>query len=382
MILQSLLLTKDDPTAETLIEVLLQFGVVVYRAENIDTAMDKLADQRFDQVIVDFDDPPSAARLLEACRQLFGPGHNPAVTVALLQDRAQIASIPSAHFILTKPVNPEQAQNTLRAATALLKHERQQSRRVAVQAEISIRTSENSTTAAPTVEGILLDLSAGGMGVLTAKPFEPAALVQASFKLPPDGAVIVSAAEVAWSMANGQTGLRFLDLDPTLRHQMDVWLAAHSQEDRPQEPDVITQCKLTDLSLGGCYVQTESPFPRSSAVELRLRAAGIEIKAEGLVRVMHPGHGMGVEFLARTGDQQKSVANFIACLMEQPDAAPELETSPRALIANAADLNRASDPQSEADDPLLELLRTGQALDEEAFLAELHAQRTQEHVSV
>jgi c-di-GMP-binding flagellar brake protein YcgR len=53
----------------------------------------------------------------------------------------------------------------LRAATALLKRERRQSLRVAVQAAVSIRIDESNT-----VEGILLDLSTGGMDVLAAKP--------------------------------------------------------------------------------------------------------------------------------------------------------------------------------------------------------------------
>jgi hypothetical protein len=143
----------------------------------------------------------------------------------------------------------------------------------------------------------------------------------------------------------------------------------------PEEPDAVTQCKLTDLSLGGCYVQTESPFPQSSAVDLCLRAAGMEIHAEGLVRVMHPGHGMGIEFPARTEEQRKSVGDFIEFLTGQPGATPQLEISPRSLVANAVDLSRTASAEADADDPLLELLWTGPALEEEAFLAELQRQR-------
>ena len=199
-------------------------------------------------------------------------------------------------------------------------------------------------------------------------------MVRISFQLP-DGAGIEGDAEVAWSIANGQTGLRFLDMDPKMRGEMGDWLSARSQDALPEEPDAVTQCKLTDLSLGGCYVQTESPFPQSSAVDLCLRAAGMEIHAEGLVRVMHPGHGMGIEFPARTEEQRKSVGDFIEFLTGQPGATPQLETSPRSLVANAVDLSRTASAETDADDPLLELLRTGPALEEEAFLAELQRQR-------
>jgi CheY-like chemotaxis protein len=378
MILQALLVSKDDPTAETLIQVLAQFGVAVDRSNAADVAVTRLAEERFDQVIVDFDDPEAASLLLESCRRLVGPEHNPPVTVALLHDPAQIRSIlgAGAHFILTKPITYEQAQTTLRAATALLKRERRQSLRIAVQAPASIRVDDNNT-----VEGILLDLSTGGMDVLAAKPLPASAMVRVSFELPDGGAGIEADAEVAWSTANGQTGLRFLEMDPKMREEMGEWLSARSHDALPEEPDAASQCKLTDLSLGGCYVQTESPFPQSSAVDLCLRAAGLEIHTEGLVRVMHPGHGMGIEFPARTEEQRKSVGEFIEFLTGQPGTTPQLETSPRALLASAVDLSHSSSGATDAEDPLLELLRTGNALDEEAFLAELHRQRNPEIVS-
>ncbi len=385
MILQTLLVSKDDQTAETLIQVLAQFGVAVDRSNAPDVAVIRLAEERFDQVIVDFDsdfeassdagshNSVGASQVLEACRRLAGPDRNPPVTIALLHDASQIRSIlgEGAHFILTKPVTPEQAHNTLRPATALLKRERRKSSRVAVQAAVSIRIDDNNT-----VEGIMLDLSTGGMDVLAAKPLPSATMVRIFFELPDGGAGVECEAEVAWSTANGQTGLRFLDMDAKMREQMAEWLTARSHDALPAEPDAVSQCKLTDLSLGGCYVETESPFPQSSAVDLCLRAAGIEIHTEGLVRVMHPGRGMGIEFPANTEEQRKSVGEFIEFLSSQPGATPQLETSPRALVANALDLSQSGSAETDTDDPLLELLRTGNGLQEDAFLDELRRQRT------
>jgi hypothetical protein len=205
-------------------------------------------------------------------------------------------------------------------------------------------------------------------------------VVRVSFELPDGGPGIEGDAEVAWSSPNGQVGLRFLDMGALMREQVAEWLASRSPDALSEEPDTVSQCKLTDLSLGGCYVQTESPFPQSAAVDLCLRATGLEIHTEGLVRVMHPGHGMGIEFPAVTEEQRKSVGDFIEFLTGQPGATPQLEISPRALVANIADLNHSANPESEPDsqseDPLLELLRTGTALEEEAFLEELHRQRT------
>jgi DNA-binding response OmpR family regulator len=377
MILHTLLTSKDDLTAETLIQVLVQFGAVVDRSNAADVAVSRLAEERFDLAIVDFDDREGASLLLEACRRLEGPDRKPPVTVALLPDASEIRAIlgAGAHFILTKPVALEQAQNTFRAATAVLRRERRQSSRVAVQAPISIRIDDSNT-----VEGILLDLSTTGLDVLAAKSLPSAAQVHVSFELPEGASAIQATAEVVWSTANGQTGFRFLDMDDQMRQEMGEWLAARSHDALPDEPDTVSQCKLTDLSLGGCYVQTESPFPQSSVVDLCLRATGMEIHTEGLVRVMHPGHGMGIEFPARTEEQRKSVGEFINFLTGQPDAAPRLEASPRHLVASTVGQSE-TDTESDGEDPLLELLRTGNVLEEEAFLAELQRQRTPAAVS-
>ena len=372
MILQALLVSKDDPTAETLVQVLAEYGIAVVRSNTADVAAPRLTEERFDAVIVDFDVPETASLMLESCRRLVGPDRNPPVTIALLPDATQIRAIlgAGAHFIFVKPVSREQAQTTLRAATALLKRERRQSVRIDVQASVSIRTQE------ATIEGIALDLSSGGMDVLSAKPLSSAARVRISFELPNEAAAIEADAEVVWSTPNGQTGLRFLDMDDSTREKLDAWLKARSQDAAAEELEIPSPCKLTDLSLGGCYVETDSPFPQSSAVDLCLRVAGLKIHTEGLVRVMHPGHGMGIEFPARTEQQRHSVGEFIECLTSQPGTQPQLETSPRSLFASNADLSQTASAEGDAEDPLLELLRTGSGLEQGEFLAELAHQRS------
>ena len=379
MILKALLVSKDDLATETLTQVLANFGVAVDRSSAADVAVARLEDEHFDQIVVDFDDPDTASLVLESNRrQATKKQVNPAVTVALLPEASQIRAIlgAGAHFILVKPITHYQAQATLRAATSLLKRERRQSFRVPVQAPVSLRTE-----ATQHIEGILLDVSSGGMDVLSAKPLPSAALAHFSFELPDCNVQVEGDAEVAWSSANGQTGLRFLDMDPRMREQLGEWLAAHSDEALPEEADPVSHCKLTDLSLGGCYVETQSPFPQSSAVDLCLKAAGMEIHAEGLVRVMHPAHGMGIEFPARTDEQRKNVGEFIEFLTKQPGAKPELEISPRALLASAEELHAKTEPGSENEDALLELLRTGDALEQVQFLEDLHRQRNSADIS-
>jgi CheY-like chemotaxis protein len=377
MILKTLLVSKDDQAAETLTHVLANFGVAVDRSSAGEVAVARIGEEDFDEVIVDFEDTGTASLVLESVRRRAAEGHlTVPVTIALLRDTSQIRNIlgAGAHFILTKPISDDQATTTLQAATALLKRERRRSFRVAVQAAVALRTNE-----IPNLEGILLDLSAGGMDVLAAQSLSPAALVHFSFELPDGGAKAEGEAEVVWSSPNGQLGLRFLDMPMEMREKLGAWLTAHAQEALPEEPDPVSQCKLTDLSLGGCYVETVSPFPQASSVDLCLKTAEMEIHTAGVVRVMHPAHGMGIEFPARTEEERKSVGDFIEFLTRTPGVTPQLEISPRSLVASAEELDQH--PAGESDDPLLELVRNGGVLEQNEFLSQLHGQRTSQESS-
>ena len=374
MMLQALLVSKDDHSSEALVRVLAELGVAVTRSSAADVAVARLSGEPFDQVIADFEDSQTASLILENCRRLATAHRNPPVTVALLGDIRQIRAIlgAGAHFVLTKPIRLDRALATLRAATALLKRERRKSLRIAVQVPTTIRLEDENTV----VEGILLDLSTGGSDVLAAKPIALSTLVHVSFDLPDCPLHVEAHAEVAWRTSSGQIGLRFLDMETRIRERMAEWLKSKSREVLPDDQGPVGRCKLTDLSLGGCYIETESPFPQSSAVDLSFKAPDMEIHIEGLVRVMHPGYGMGIEFPARTPVQRKTVADFIDWLTHHPEEKPQLETSPRSLVANEIDISQSDTHPGDADDSLLTLLRAGSTMEQEEFLSQLSRQRT------
>lgn len=54
--------------------------------------------------------------------------------------------------------------------------------------------------------------------------------------------------------------------------------------------------KITDISLGGCYVEMLGPPPINSVVELDLDSSPTPLHLSGTVRSSQPGFGMGIEF--------------------------------------------------------------------------------------
>jgi len=376
MTLQALLVSKDDYSAEVLSRALANFAIAVERFSEPEIALHRLGEQRFDCLIVDFDDADIALQLLKMATQ---PKPAALLSVALSSDESSVRQVlkNGAKFVLHKPISSEQAAATLRAATALLRRERRRSFRVPVQAPVQVALSGGDQ-----LEGIMLDLSQTGMDLLAAQPLQPAALIGLRFTLPDGSLEIDTHGEIAWANPNGQSGVRFLDLPEPQVEKLKSWLLANESEVPPDEPDPVSTCKLTDLSLGGCYVDTESPFPERALVDLCLKAADIEIHADGIVRVMHPGSGMGVEFPSRTSAQRETVAHFIEFLTSRPGTMPELLISPKAIVADETQFQQpASSPEEHLEDPLLELLRNGEALSREEFLAELQRQRNPEAVA-
>ncbi len=371
MTFQALLASKDDEAAAVLTPVLSGFGITALCCSYPD-AICKLTEQKFDAVIVDFDDPHSGELVLQNVQQSSSGGH--IVTVALLSDKASVRKVfgEGANFILYKPVTAEQAEAGLRAATALIKRERRIAYRVPVQVPVQLTVQDVQ------MEGILLDLSEGGMDILAAQPLCPGTSIEARFMLPDGESEIQVRGEIAWANPNGQAGTRFTGVSENVSTTLKSWIAAHSPELPPQDPEPVTQCKLTDLSLGGCYVQTESPFPERSAITLCLKADGMETQVNGTVRVMHPTFGMGIEFPSHTTEERGQVASFIGFLSSRPGTMPELLITPRAFTAAEQTENSISASGEELEDPLLDLLGRADSLSQEDFLQQLQQQRSSE----
>ena len=219
MNLQALLVSSDDSAADVLGRVLSGFGLAMDRSSDPETTMARIHQQKFDALIVDFDEPKAAEEVFQQAQKL---GTGP-LTIALVADTTKVREILSggAHFVLYKPVSEEAAQAGLKPAAALLNRERRRAIRIPVQAAVEISLPDTRK-----VDGILLDLSETGMDVLTAEAQIPGALLAFHFQLPDGGIDIEAHGQVAWANPNGQTGVHFLDLSETALAELKSWLKA------------------------------------------------------------------------------------------------------------------------------------------------------------
>jgi c-di-GMP-binding flagellar brake protein YcgR len=364
MSLKSLVLCSDEKIVRVLRRVLGDLDIGVELCADSDSALRKLTRQRFEAIIVDVTDD-GASEVLRSARN--APCNKQAVAVAIVEPIIGLKAVFNigAHFVLYKPVSSERAKSSFRAARALMKSERRRNARVAVQIPVVLRSPE----AGGNMKVNTIDLSEGGMAVSMPNKRRPTGRWQIAFSLPGTEATLELPAEFAWEGTSAQAGLRFQQISPEATQQLREWLKQNSPDEEQDDPPI--SCKLTDLSLGGCYLEISSPFPASSRVTLSMRAGAVEVRAHGVVRIMHPDKGMGVEFTQTTPEHRAAVEKFLEVLNENRTLSPELLVEPEGLESESS-----ARPPADSDDPLLQLFY-GETLTAEHFHEAMHKQRNQ-----
>jgi len=69
---------------------------------------------------------------------------------------------------------------------------------------------------------------------------------------------------------------------------------------------------VTDISRGGCYVETEQLLPIGSDVQLRLNIANMSLEISAWVATNHPLVGMGFQFLPIPESKQSEFTVMLA----------------------------------------------------------------------
>jgi hypothetical protein len=72
-----------------------------------------------------------------------------------------------------------------------------------------------------------------------------------------------------------------------------------------------TLCKVTDISLGGCYIELMMPFPEGTPIELDLFWQDRKLTLDARVATSHPAIGMGVSFFGFAEDQYRLLQQLI-----------------------------------------------------------------------
>ncbi len=368
---KTLLLSTDEKAVQILRRVLSDLEISVEHCTAADEAVRRVNRQRFEAIIVDASNRAEASSVLVAAKA--SPVNQRALTIVLVEASVGLKGgfEMGAHFVLHKPFAVERAKASFRAVRALMKRERRLQLRVPVQVAVECSGLDN-------YKARTFDISEGGMAIQFTGRVAKEDLLRFSFELPGMFRKLEIHGQLAWGGRGDQAGVRFTNATDDQRKAIHRWLNSQLPEPEPDD-DPPVNCRLTDLSLGGCYLTTPSPFPRGTQVVLSIKTADFQVRAGGIVLVAHPEFGMGVEFLQMTSEQRDQAHRMVATLRALGGKSPDLQVEPDGLVTAspndslAAFQSAATDPASE--DTLLDLFRYQFQAPVEIFLHHMREQR-------
>ena len=373
MTLSSLLVCADEASVQVLNRVLEELGIKVELCPDVTRAAVRLAQERFDLIILDCEKQGDVTSLLHETRSSRLNDTTLAVAVVAGQENIREIFSLGVNFVLYKPVSSERALSSLRAAQGVLYRDKRRKGRATVHTHATIDYAGGEQARAT-----LVDLAEDGMAVNFGKRLPPTCKVYFQFQLPGQMASVRLSGQVVWQDWNGRAGIQFVDVPQTSRRVLQEWLnmnladaprqqlaaeevnvehsirpdengvlavagkkqdlkikssdgeAAARLRDEPSNrrgqaryacrlgaevyqtgSSVRNYCHLSDLSPGGCYLEMPLAFAQGTAVEITVRTQNMKLRLSGEVKSSHPGYGMGVLFHVNTRDERHGVRQLI-----------------------------------------------------------------------
>lgn len=217
MTLLSMVISRDWQEISVLECILggLHIGVEVVTEPK--KAQAQLAKSKIDALIVDCD-LDGTSNFLRGLRN--GAIQNPVPLVIVSGSRGRNGlEAKGASFIFQKPISVEQAVHTLSAARNIIVEGRLRYHREGLNAPVSLSCRSRNRMSA-----LLRNVSQGGIGIRLHRPASLSGPIEAHFALPGTKRRMRAQGEIAWIGAEGDAGIRFVDMKPQAKRRLQLWL--------------------------------------------------------------------------------------------------------------------------------------------------------------
>ena len=224
----ALVLCKDAPTRQLMIESLQQLAIRPEICEEGFVAAGLLDNKKFEAVIVDLLLGDEA--LLVLARLRFSRANRTAVSFAITtESESQTSERPDATFVLQRPLSSASINQNLRAAFGLIVRERRRYFRCAVAVPALIRGRQSGDVLCQTV-----NISEGGIAINCPVTLDSDFRPLVRFSLPDRPSPLFAEAKVVWLGQGGMVGLQFQSLAAPQESELQEWLARKLDETLPE----------------------------------------------------------------------------------------------------------------------------------------------------
>ena len=230
MTLSSLLVCADEASVQVLKRVLDELGIQVELCPDAVRAAVRVAQQRFDLLILDCETQSDVVGLLGESRSSRLNDSTLAVAVVSGQENIREIFSLGVNFVLYKPVSYDRALSSLRAAQSVLHRDKRRKSRAPVHTHATI-----DYAGVQQARATLVDLAEDGMAVNFGKKLPPTCKVYFQFQLPGQTASVRLSGQVVWQDWNGRAGIQFVDVPKSSRKVLQEWMKLNTVETRKPE---------------------------------------------------------------------------------------------------------------------------------------------------
>jgi CheY-like chemotaxis protein len=230
MTLSSLLVCADEASVQVLKRVLEELGIQVELCPDAVRAAVRVAQERFDLLILDCETQADVVGLLGESRSSRLNDSTLAVAVVSGQENIREIFSLGVNFVLYKPVSYDRALSSLRAAQSVLHRDKRRKSRAPVHTHATI-----DYAGVEQARATLVDLAEDGMAVNFGKKLPPTCKVYFQFQLPGQTASVRLSGQVVWQDWNGRAGIQFVDVPKSSRKVLQEWMKLNTVETRKPE---------------------------------------------------------------------------------------------------------------------------------------------------
>ena len=225
--LQALLLSRDQDVVRTMRRAFETVSVGVNIVTASEQALESIGKQKFDAVLVDIDDVHDGSNVIPRLRA--GKSNQRSIVFAITNGITSVKAAfeMGANFVLDKPISLERAARSLRAAHGLILRERRRYFRVPVSlsAEVSFG---NASVQAP-----VSNISEGGLSLKLERSAPVHGGVTVRLTLPRMSRPLELKGEFVSANRGANVGVKFHNLLPEVKAQLDAWLNQQIEEAKP-----------------------------------------------------------------------------------------------------------------------------------------------------
>jgi len=218
------LVVSDDPlTIKQISEPLRELAATTEVCTDVPSAIRLVNTRKFETVVVDLKIGEERVRL--------SPSNHTTVAFAITDSTKQsaMAFAAGSNFVLERPLSAISVGRTLKAAYGLIIRERLRYFRCPISIPAAIREQE-----AGEIRCQAVNISEGGMAVISSVPLKPGMQVTLQFAIPGQGSQFAAQSEICWCDEKGRSGLRFGALSPEQKTELKQWLSKRLEESLPE----------------------------------------------------------------------------------------------------------------------------------------------------